>query len=102
MSTYYAFSCDDCEESSGRAFNHEEDRAKALLKIMPCIINIEQEDPWLMFEVDFADRGGEPRDLVAFAKQHWGHKLRVVTEYDRYNGVKKIDISGHKHRKRPT
>jgi hypothetical protein len=82
MSTYYAFSCRDCGESSGRAFNHAPDRAAALLGVLGCVEAIETADPWGMFEVTFGD--GEARALVDFARCHRGHELIVVSEYERF------------------
>jgi hypothetical protein len=93
MSTYFAVSCDDCKLSSGRAFNHAEGRAKAVLKVLDCIINVEQSDPWYMFQVDFADDEG--RNLYNFARDHRSHKLRIVDEYSRYS--EDIDLGEHSH-----
>ena len=93
MSTYYAVSCHDCKDSGPRAFNHAEDRAKAVVGVLLCIINVEQADPWGLFEVEFGDTDG--RDFYEFAKTHRHHRLEVVDEYSRYPEPK-IDVS-HRH-----
>jgi hypothetical protein len=96
MSTYYCFSCDDCKQSSGGGFRSSEDRAQALLNVIDCVINVEQADPWYMFEVTFPG-DDEARHLVDFAKDHYGHKLRVVDEYSRYS--EDINVKEHSHTK---
>jgi hypothetical protein len=94
VSTYYCFSCDDCKLSSGRGFKSNQDRAEALLRVLDCVINVEQADPWFMWQVEFPG-DSEARHLVDFAKDHYGHKLRVVDEYSRYSGL--VDVKEHSH-----